>query len=105
MADSTIGPKTPVTIIFTLIISFLGFFAAVTCVTLYYYKRGSRRLQRLEQIQWDTEGRETIPLGTYWSERPVIWEVWADKYPKPTSKWEDLLVRPRFAAPFVPFHS
>lgn len=103
MADSVMK-RTPVTIIFTLIISFLGFFAAVTCVTLYYYKRNNNRLERLEQ-QWGAEGRETVPLGPHWSERPIIWEVWADKYPKPTSKWEDFLVRLRFAASSVSFRS
>lgn len=93
---------TPVTIVFTLILSFLGFFAAVTCVTMYYYKRGAGRLERLEQIQQASERRENIALGA----RPAIWEVWADKHPKLTSKWNDLLVRLRFAASsFLPFHS
>lgn len=88
------------------IISLFGFFAAVTCVSIGYYKRGSMRLQHLEQIQPSIEGRETTVLyGTHWSEMPVMWEVRADEYPKPTSKWEDLLVRPRFAASSVPIHS
>ena len=90
------------TIVFTLILSFLGFFAAVTCVTMYYYKRGAGRLERLEQIQQASERRENLALGA----RPAIWEVWADKHPKLTSKWNDLLVRLRFAASsFLPFHS
>jgi hypothetical protein len=92
-----------VTIVFILIVSFLGFFAAVTCVTLYYYKRGARRLERSERIQQAAEGRKT--LGVHWSERPAIWEVWADKHPKPTSKWNDLLVCIRFAASPFSFHS
>jgi len=92
---------TPVTIVFTLILSFLGFFAAVTCVTMYYYKRGSGRLERLEQLQQASERRETLALAA----RPAIWEVWADEHPKLTSTWNDLLVRLPFAASSIPFHS
>jgi len=76
------------TIIFTLIISFIGFFAVVTCVALYYYKRGPRHFERLERIHQAIEDREIFAL---WSERPIIWEVWVDKYPKPTSQWNGLL--------------
>lgn len=75
-------------IVFTLILSFVGFFAGVTCITLYYYKRGSRRLERLERTQRAAEDREGR-----WSEKPVIWDVWTDKHPKTTSMWNDLLVR------------
>ena len=92
---------TPVTIVFTLILSFLGFFAAVTCVTVYYYKRGAGRLERLEQIQQASERRETLALAA----RPAIWEVWADKYPKLTSTWNDLLVRLPFAVSSLLFPS
>lgn len=101
MAENIIE-GTPVTIVFTLIISFLGFFAVVTCVTLYFYKR---RTRRLEHIQQGTGGRGTLILGANWSERPAIWEVWADKHPKPTSTWDDLLVRLRFADSLVLFGS
>lgn len=86
----------PTTIVFTLIISFFALFASVTCVTLYYYKRDPRRLERLRQFEQAAEGRETISLGS-WAEQPIIWEVWADGHPKPTSKWGDLLVRLYFA--------
>jgi hypothetical protein len=91
MADNTIG-GIPATIVFTLIISFFAFFASITCVALYYYKRNPRRLERLRQLEQAVEARETIPLGT-WAEAPILWEVWADKHPKSTSEWKDLLVR------------
>ena len=91
MSDSNIG-GIPATIVFTLIISFFAFFASVTFVTLYYYKRDPRRLQRLQQIERVTETQETIALGPL-AEPPILWQVWADRYPKLTSKWEDLLVR------------
>lgn len=91
MADNTIG-GVPATIVFTLIISFFAFFASVTCVTLYYYKRDPQRRERLRQLEQGIEVRETIPLGA-WPEMPIVWEVWADKHPKPTANWEDLLVR------------
>lgn len=88
------------TIIFTLIISFIGFFAVVTCVTLFYYKRGSRRSERLEQNQV-SQGRESFAVGGRWLERPVVWEVWVDKHPKPAVQWDDLLVRLGFSASFL----
>ena len=103
-ANNTVG-GIPATIIFTLIISFFAFFAAVTCVTLYYYKRDPRRLQRLRQIE-EAEARDSITFGA-WEEAPAIWEVWADKHPKPTSEWEGLLVRLPFTCslPFLPSDS
>jgi hypothetical protein len=101
--NNTVG-GIPATVIFTLIISFFAFFAAVTCVTLYYYKRDPRRLERLRRIEEEVEARDSITLGA-WEETPAIWEVWADKYPKPTSKWEELLVRLPFATSPVPFRS
>lgn len=94
----------PTTTIFSLILSLLGFFTVVTGATAFYYKRDSRRSERLELNQRGAEDRETT-LGAHWSERPAIWDVWVDKYPKPASKWEDLLVCLRFASPSVPFHS
>lgn len=90
MAGNTIG-GIPATIVFTLIISFFAFFASITCVTLYYYKRDPRRLERLRRLEQAFEASETIPLGVS-EEAPILWEVWADRHPKPTSKWEDLLV-------------
>ena len=86
MAENGFG-RTPVTIVFTLILSFLGFFAGVTCVTMYYYRRGSRGLDRLERLQQAAGDREANR-----SRRPVIWDVWADKHPKPASTWNDFLV-------------
>ena len=96
MAESTIG-GIPSTIVFTLIISFFAFFSSVTCVTLYFYKRNPRRLERLRQLEQAAEFVETFPLGI-WAEAPKIWEVWVDRHPKHTSNWEDLLVR----LPFMP---
>lgn len=105
MANNTIG-GIPATIVFTLIVSFFAFFASVTCVTLYYYKRDPRRLERLRQLEQAIEDRETTFLGNVnWVEMPIIWEVWADKHPKRTSKWEDLLVRLPFTYDFSRFHS
>ena len=95
----------PTTTVFSLILSLFGFFATVTCISLYYYKKDSRRLQRLEPIQRATRARETASLSAQWLEKPVIWEVQADRYPKPISKWEDLLVSFRFATFSVPFRS
>ncbi|KAF9788297.1 hypothetical protein BJ322DRAFT_1048150 [Thelephora terrestris] len=90
MASNGAAAGVPTTIVFTLIISFFALFASVTCVTLYYYKRDPRRLERLRQFEQAAEGREIIPLGAC-AEPPIIWEVWADGHPKQTSKWEDLL--------------
>ena len=93
MADNGVG-GVPTTIVFTLIISFFAFFASVTCVSLYYYsKRDPRRLERLRQLEQAAQDMETMPIET-WAEMPTIWEVWADEHPKPTSEWEDFLVRP-----------
>src|SRR5258708_1712932 len=103
MAGNTIG-GIPATIVFTLIISFFAFFASVTCVTLYYYKRDPRRLQRLRQLENAVETREPVLLES-WAEAPIIWEVWADKHPKPTSNWNDLLVRLPFVSSPVLFNS
>ena len=92
MADNDAG-SIPTTIVFTLIVSFFAFFASVTCVTLYYYsKRDPRRLERLRQLEQAAQDMETMTMET-WVETPTIWEVWADGRPKPTSKWEDFLVR------------
>lgn len=82
----------------SLILSLFGFFTMVTGVALYYYRKDYRRLERLEAIQRAAESRETASLEAHWLERPVIWEVWADRYPKLTSKWEDFLVSFRFAS-------
>ena len=94
----------PTTTIFSLILSLFGFFATVTSIALYYHRRDSRRLERLEFAQRATEGHE-ITFGAHWLEKPVIWDVWANRYPEPTSKWEDLLVGFRFTSSSVPFHS
>jgi len=94
----------PTTTVVSLILFLLGFFATVTSITLYYYKKYSRRLERLELIQRATEGSEAS-LAAQWQEKPVIWEVQADRYPELISKWEDLLVSFRFTTSSVPFHS
>ena len=88
---------TPTTTIFSLILALLGFFTAVTSATMFYHRRDSRRLRRLELAQQAAEGRGSTSLPPHWSERPVIWEVCADKHPKRTSNWEDSLVSYTFA--------
>ena len=93
--------NSPTTTIFALILTLLCFFAAATGVTIFYFKKDSRRLSRSELLQQATEGDETISPKAHFR-TPEIWEVWADKYPKPTSKWEDLLVSLCFAN-FLPF--
>jgi len=95
----------PTTTILSLILSLFGFFTMVTGVALFYYRKDYRRLERLEAIQRAAESREIASFEAHWLERPVIWEVWADRYPKSTSKWEDFLVIFRFASSLslVPF--
>ena len=88
----------PTTTILSLILSLFGFFTVVTGVALFYYRKDYRRLERLEAIQRAAESREIASLEARWLEKPVIWEVWADRYPKPTSKWEDFVVSFRFAS-------
>lgn len=95
----------PTKAIFSLVFSLLGFFATVTSVALYYYRRYYRRLERLDLIQRATGGRELTSLGARWVERPVIWEMWADRCLKPTSKWGDILVSFRLTNSSVLFHS
>lgn len=73
------------TTILSLILAILGFFTAVTTVTASYYRRNARPSERLDLTERAAE-------TTCWTKRPVIWEVRVDKYPKRTSKWEDLSV-------------
>lgn len=82
----------------SLILSLFGFFTMVTGVALFYYRKDYRRLERLEAIQRAAESREIASREARWLEKPVIWEVWADRYPKPTPKWEDFVVSLRFAS-------
>ena len=93
----------PITTLLSLILAVLGVFTAVISVTMSYCRRNPNRLQRLEFIQ---EAAETAR----WPERPVIWEVRVEKYPKQTSKLEDLAVSVRLQVlPFLliscPFRS
>jgi len=124
------GYTIAITVLFSLFIALFGFLVVLVCMTLCYKcydaydeSRRFRRSER-ERIQRTTEAREIVtahgetelppsepevgfqPNETHCqSEKPVMWEVRADKYPEPTSKWEDLLVRLRFAPSSVPFHS
>ena len=82
----------PITTLLSLILAAFGFLTAVISVTLSYCRRNSSQLQRLELIR---EVAETA----HWPERPAIWEVRVEKYPKPTSTLEDLAVSIRSQVP------
>ena len=99
----------PTTTIFSIIFALFGFFAlfaVATSITVYYRRKESRHLERLELVQRATEDRETIPLRAHRPKKPVISEVQVDGYLNPAAtKWEVLFVGFRFTTASVPIHS